>query len=299
MLKSQTKYAALLLLTAFIWGTTFVAQRAGMDSVGPMTYIACRMLLGSAVLLPVIRMRGRRSASSKTARPDRRSLWLWGAICGTVLFFASLLQQIGLKTTSVGKAGFITTLYIVIVPLLGLMFGRRISALVGVSVLLSAAGLYFLCMSGMSGISPGDVYCLFCALLFSAHILLVDKLPETVDGVSLSSAQFLVCGVWGCLGTLIFEHPTVGGIVSAAVPILYAGVLSSGVGYTLQVVSQRHVHPTLASLIMSMESVFSALAGWVVLGQALVGREILGCGLMLAAIILAQQPAGAAGKTGG
>ena len=283
MIGKQLKYSLLLFLTAFIWGTAFVAQSQAMDMVGPLTFNAARLIVGGVVLLPCIRLLDAlRARSGEAADPgSRRDLLVGGVCCGVVLFAASAFQQTGIQYTTVGKAGFITALYIVLVPLAGVIFGRRIGAV---------AGMYFLCMTGETGVNRGDVLCFVCALFFTAHILVIDHFSPRVDGVRLSCAQFFVGGVISLVGMFLFEKPDWPHVLAAWFPILYAGVLSSGVAYTLQIVAQKNVNPTLASLIMSLESVFSALSGWIILGQGLSGRELMGCAMMFAAIILAQMP---------
>ena len=292
MIGKQLKYSLLLFLTAFIWGTAFVAQSQAMDMVGPLTFNAARLIVGGVVLLPCIRLLDAlRARSGEAADPgSRRDLLVGGVCCGVVLFAASAFQQTGIQYTTVGKAGFITALYIVLVPLAGVIFGRRIGAALWAGVALAVAGMYFLCMTGETGVNRGDVLCFVCALFFTAHILVIDHFSPRVDGVRLSCAQFFVGGVISLVGMFLFEKPDWPHVLAAWFPILYAGVLSSGVAYTLQIVAQKNVNPTLASLIMSLESVFSALSGWIILGQGLSGRELMGCAMMFAAIILAQMP---------
>ena len=290
----QLRFTLLLILTAFIWGMCFVAQRKGMDSVGPYTFIAVRNVLSALALLPLSLHRRKTCLMSGRAVPGGRALVIGGLCCGTALFWASAAQQVGIGLTSVGKAGFLTALYIVIVPLAGLFFGRRPGKILWLSVALAVAGMYFLCLMGVTQVNGGDMLCLLCALIFSAHIMLIDRFSPHVDGVMLANLQFLVCGLWAIILTLMTETVTLSGILDAAGPLLYAGLLSGAVGYTLQIIAQKHVNPTVASLAMSLESVFSALAGWMILGQSLSGREIFGCALMFSAIILAQLPSGAA-----
>ena len=290
MKKQQTKNSLLLALTALIWGVAFVAQSVGMEYVGPFTFNAVRFLIGSVVLLPLVRRSRQKQDTSVTDSLPKRDLILGGILCGLALCVASCLQQIGIGYTTVGKAGFITAMYIVIVPVLGIFFKKKTGWLVWVSVLLAAAGLYFLCMTESLSVGIGDLYVLACAVVFSLHILLIDHFSPKVDGVALSCVQFLVSGVLAGVAALVWEQPDLSAILSAGAPILYAGVLSSGVGYTLQVIGQKGVDPTVASLILSLESVFSVLAGWALLGQRLSGRELVGCGLMAVAIVLAQLP---------
>lgn len=288
--------AVLLLLAASIWGVAFVAQSVGMDYVGPLTFNSVRCLLGGAVLLPCIWFFQRKRARSRTAVSipgARRTLVLGGICCGVVLCLASNFQQVGIQYTTVGKAGFITSCYIVIVPILGLFLHKKCGALIVGAVALSLAGLYLLCMTG-SGLSVnrGDVLMLVSAVLFAVHIMLIDYFSPAVDGVRMSCIQFFVCGGLSAIGMFLFETPKIGQILSAWAPILYAGVLSCGVGYTLQIIGQRGMNPTVASLILSLESSIAVLAGWAILNQKLTVRELSGCVLMFLAIVLAQAPVG-------
>ncbi len=290
----QIRGSLLLMLAAFIWGVAFVAQSVGMEYVGPFTFISVRFLLGSAVLLPVIAA-GWKRASKRAENKEQtngKELILGGLCCGTALFVASSLQQIGISHTTVGKAGFITALYIIFVPLFGIFFRRIPGIRVWIAVMMSALGLYLLCMKGSFQLSLGDTYVFCCAVAFSIHILLVDYFSGRVDPIWLSCLQFFVCGIAAAVPMLLLEAPRLSALWEAAVPILYAGILSSGVAFTLQVVAQKDTNPTAASLIMSLESVFSVLAGWVLLGQKLSWREGLGCILMFSAMILAQLPGG-------
>lgn len=285
MNKFVLKQSMLLLLAATVWGVAFVAQSVGMEYVGPFTFLATRSVLGALVLLPVIKIREKNRKESK--QTDRKILLVGGICCGTLLFIASILQQIGIMYTTVGKSGFITAMYIVLVPLLGIFLKRKTGWKIWLGVLLAATGLYFLCMTPeMISIQKGDVLTLFCAIVFSFHILTVDYFAPKIDGVKLSCVQFAACAVLAGIGMCLFEKPDIENILAAWMPIVYAGVLSSGVGYTLQIVGQRGLNPTVASLIMSMESVISVIAGWAILNQALSVRELFGCILMFGAIIL-------------
>ena len=301
------KNAMLLLLTATIWGVAFVAQSVGMDYVGPLTFNCVRSLIGSAVLLPCIWFLNRREEGGQAAgkgaetsrnaagtkKGDRRTLLIGGLCCGIALCFASNFQQFGIQYTSVGKAGFITACYIVIVPIMGLFFKKKCSPIIAGAVALSVAGLYLLCMTGGEmSVNKGDLMLLVCAFLFSIHIMVIDYFSPMVDGVKMSCIQFFVSGIISGIGMLLFETPEISQIIAAGVPILYAGVMSCGVAYTLQIVGQKGMNPTVASLILSLESSISVLAGWIILGQKLSAREIMGCVLMFGAIILAQGPVG-------
>ena len=285
------KSSLLLALTALIWGVAFVAQSVGMEYVGPFTFNSVRFLIGGCVLLPMV-FRGRRRCSTRAGKRlgGNHDLLTGGLLCGLALCVASCLQQIGIAYTTVGKAGFITAMYIVMVPILGMVLRKKTGIFVWISVGLAAVGLYFLCMTDGLSIGRGDLYVLACAVVFSVHILLVDHFSPKVDGVALSCLQFLVSGLLAGVAALLWEKPDLSAILHAWLPILYAGVLSSGVGYTLQVVGQKGMDPTVTSLILSLESVFSVLAGWAILGERLSQREWIGCGLMAVAIVLAQLP---------
>lgn len=293
MRKKEIKGTAMLLLTAFIWGIAFVAQSDGMNYVGPFTFNCIRMVIGGLVLIPCIFILGRIKGSHPEKRLDRENkkyMFIGGILCGIALGTAAALQQIGIQYTTVGKAGFITAMYIIIVPILGIFFKRKAGLRIWISVVIAVAGLYLLCMSGSLKIGKGDVLVLLCALVFSVHILLIDYFSPKTEGIKMSCVQFLTAGIISAVPMFLLEKPEISDITAAWLPILYAGVLSCGVAYTLQVIAQKDADPTVASLILSLESVFSVLAGWVILGQALSGREILGCVLMFAAIILAQLP---------
>ncbi len=293
----QMKNNAMLLLAAFIWGCAFVAQSVGMDYVGPFTFNAVRNFIGSIVLLPVIflmdrwkRKEGMSEEELRAQRGDTKTLVMGGICCGTMLAIASSLQQWGILFTSVGKAGFITAMYIVLVPVFSIFLGKRLRPVIGLCVVIAVAGLYFLCMTEKLALGMGDLLVLLCAVCFTGHILVIDHFSPMVDGVRMSAIQFLTAGILCGIPMLVWERPVIGNIFAAWAPVLYAGVLSSGVAYTLQIIGQRDADPTVASLLLSLESVFSVLAGWVILGQALSGKELFGCVLMFGAIILAQLP---------
>lgn len=278
----------LLLLTALIWGLAFVAQKLGMEHLGSFSFNAIRTLIGALALLPIAARR--RAGDRKSGDGDRRTLIVGGALCGLALFVASNLQQAGLQYTTVGKAGFITALYILIVPLLGLLMGKRVRALFWVAVGLALVGMYLLTMSGSLSISRGDLLVTLSAIGFSVHILVIDHFSPKADGVRMATIQFFVCGLLSMVPMLLWERPSLAAVGASWAPLLYSGMLSCGVGYTLQILAQRDVKPVVASLLMSLESVFAALAGWLVLGQRLSARELAGCALVFAAILLAQLP---------
>ncbi|MBS1317133.1 MAG: DMT family transporter [Lachnospiraceae bacterium] len=298
MKKENIKGPALLLLTACIWGVAFVAQSVGMEYVGPFTFNFVRSILGGLVLIPCIFFlnRGEKSGSAEKIseeekKAQRKTLLTGGICCGIALCLATNFQQIGIKYTTVGKAGFITACYIVIVPVIGLFRKKKCSPMIWLSVLLAVVGLYLLCINEQFSIRYGDILVFVCAILFSVHILIVDYFSPKVDGVKMSCIQFLVCGLLSGVVMLFTEQPQLFGVLLAWKPIAYAGIMSCGVGYTLQIVGQKGMDPTVASLILSLESCISVLSGWLLLGQTLSMREGLGCAAMFAAIILAQLPA--------
>lgn len=298
MNKFVLRQSLLLFLTAVIWGVAFVAQSVGMDYVGPFTFLTARNVIGAIVLLPVIYFFGNKKGEQddaenavKKKKTSSKTLIIGGICCGIFLFIASILQQYGIKYTTVGKAGFITSMYMVLVPIFGIFLHKKTGLRVWIAVALAAVGLYLLCITkGEVGLQKGDLLVLICAVGFSFHILTVDYFSPLVDGVKMSCIQFVVGAVLGVIFTVIFEKPDWSSILAAWKPILYAGAMSSGVGYTLQIVGQKGLNPTVASLIMSLESVVSVLAGWLLLNQTLSSREIVGCVLAFAAIVLVQLP---------
>ena len=297
MKTGQIKNSLLLFLTAFIWGAAFVAQSVGGDAVGCFTFNGVRSFIGALVLIPVIlfldRQKKKELGEDKflEQKGEKKTLVLGGVCCGLLLCIASNFQQFGISFTTVGKAGFITAMYILIVPVLGIFMNRKVSIKVWFGVILATIGLYMLCMtSERVSLSKGDFLVLICAGFFSMHILIIDYFSPKCDGVRLSCIQFFVCGIISMIGAFVFENPDMGTILDGWLPILYAGVMSCGVAYTLQIIGQKNMDPTVASLILSLESVFSVLAGWVILHQTLSVREIFGCVLMFLAIILAQLP---------
>ena len=294
-MKQQIKSSLILLLTATIWGVAFVAQSVGMEYIGPFTFNAIRCVLGGMVLIPVILVlkKKKETGAENQEKEDKKTLWMGGIACGVILCIASNLQQFGIMEASVGKSGFFTALYIVMIPVIGIFIGKRPGIKLWFCVALAVVGMYLLCMKdGSFTIERADIMLLLCALAFSFHILVVDYFSPKVDGVKMSCIQFFVCGVLSAVGILFTETPDISNIQAAWLPLLYAGLLSCGVGYTLQIVGQKGINPVIASLIMSLESVISALAGWVILGQVLSPKEILGCVLMFVAIIITQIPIG-------
>ncbi len=302
MNKFILRQSLILFLTALIWGTAFVAQSVGMEFVEPFTYNAVRSFLGGLVLLPyiaVVSFLQARRADAQTSveeaeEPERKrrrkDLFLGGISCGVVLFAASNLQQFGIQYTTVGKAGFITAMYILIVPVMGLFLHKRAGLKVWIGVALAVTGLYLLCMENGFKLELGDALVLVCAVVFAVHILVIDHFSPKADGVMMSCIQFWVCGILSLLCCLIFETPQLDKIWEARIAIGYAGIMSSGVAYTLQIVGQKGMNPTVASLILSLESVVAAVSGFLLLRQKMSLRELFGCLLMFAAIILAQLP---------
>ncbi|MGB4658608.1 MAG: DMT family transporter [Mobilitalea sp.] len=294
MKQKQISSSFLLAFAALIWGTAFVAQSVGMEFVGPFTFNSVRFILGGIILIPVIYLFHRNDKinmdKEKATPKDRKILLIGGICCGCALAVGSSLQQFGILHTSVGKAGFITALYIVIVPIFGLFLKKKVRFMVWISVMIATIGMYLLSITEGFHIGIGDLFVFLCAIAFSVHILLIDYFSPLIDGIKLSCIQFFVAGILCGLPMLLFESPQLSSIVNAAVPILYTGIMSSGVAYTLQIVAQKNVNPVVASLIMSMESVFAALSGWIILGESLSTRELTGCTLVFVAIILAQIP---------
>lgn len=289
----------LLLITAAIWGSAFVAQKSGMDYIGPFTYNGIRTFIGGLVLIPVIILlsRGKKEDAELTEKDEEEKkkqnklLLIGGICCGSALFVASMLQQFGVMYTTAGKAGFITTLYVVMVPIVSILIGKKIRPVMWLCVGMGAVGLYLLCMTDASfKLSFGDTLVLLCAVGFTGHIMIIDYFSPKVDGVKLSCIQFLFAGTLGIICMFIFEEPKLDAILQCWLPILYAGVLSSGVGYTLQIVAQKHAEPTVASLLMSLESVFAVIAGAILLHETMSVRELSGCAVIFAAVIIAQLP---------
>lgn len=282
-----------LALTAFIWGVAFVAQSVGMDYIGPFTFNCVRFFIGGIVLIPLIFFMNKGKQKEKDTvegKEKRKNTIVGGIFCGIFLCVASSFQQFGIMQTSVGKAGFITALYIIIVPLLGIFLHKKITALMGISALIAVCGFYLLCISGQLSINRGDLLVLICAFVFSLHILVIDVYSSKGDCVTISCIQFFVSAVLSGICMFLFEKPVMADIFAAYVPVLYAGILSCGVAYTLQIVGQKNMEPAVASLILCLESVFSALAGWLILKQSLSTKELIGCLLVFTAVILAQLP---------
>lgn len=286
--KGSWKGSLMLFAAALIWGTAFVAQSLGMDYLGPLSFNGARFLMGSVALLPVAALNRARRKREGRPQAGGKAAVTGGICCGLVLCGASLLQQYGILYTSVGKAGFITTLYIILVPFFGIFLKKKIPGKVWAGAVIAAFGMYLLCMSESLSLGRGDALVFICAILFAVHILVIDYFSPKADGVELSCIQFLTAGILGSFFALLFEKPHIGAFIDGILPLAYAGILSCAVAYTLQVIGQKDTDPTVAALILSLESAVSVLAGWVILDQALTGRELAGCALVFCAVILVQ-----------
>jgi len=289
---SRTSASAILLLTACIWGFAFVAQRAGMEHVGPFTFNAVRFCLGGLVLVPLLAILGGRSLvrgePGKAWTPGKRLTG--GVLAGAILFFGASFQQGGIVFTTAGKAGFITGLYVVIVPLIGLGWRQKTGAAVWAGAGLAVAGLYLLSVRGDFSIGRGDGLVLAGAFFWAVHVQVIGWLVNRVGAIPLACMQFLVCAFLSAVAMLLFEAPAPGAVLDAGIPILYAGLLSTAVAYTLQVVGQRRAKPAPAAIILSLEAVFAALGGWLLLSETLSVRQLAGCAFMLAGMVLTQWP---------
>ena len=289
-MKKQLTGTLFLCVAVLIWGSTFVAQSVGMDSVGPFTFQAVRCALAVLFLLPVIALFELRDIKNYFRKRRSKKLWIAGILCGIALFAASSLQQISLVDTDAGKAGFLTALYVVLVPAIGLFLGKKPSITIVISILLAVVGLYLLSCMGVTTISTGDLLLLGCALAFAVQITLIDRLGADVDGLRLNCIQCLVVAVLSGIFMFATEAPKMPDILSCWLPIGYAGVLSMGVAYSLQVLGQQKIEPTTASIIMSLESVIAALSGWLILQETMTFWELTGCALVFIAVILSQIP---------
>lgn len=290
-MKKQLKGTFSLLFATVIWGSAFIAQSVGMEHIGPFTFQTVRCFLAVVFLFPCSFLfeQDKEHFSEKWKNPK---LWKSGTVCGTALFIAAGLQQMGLVHTAAGKAGFITAMYIVLVPILGLCFGRKVSPSAWLSVCIAVVGLYLLSCAGVTEINIGDWMLLGCAVAFSVQITLIDRLASGFDGLRLNCVQSLVCAALSAVVMILTETPDWANVLNCWLPLCYAGVLSMGVAYTLQIVGQKDLEPTRASLIMSLESVFAAVFGWLLLQETMTLWEMTGCALVFAAVILSQLPAG-------
>ena len=287
MLK-KLRGSLMLLTAAFIWGTAFVAQSKGMDYVAHFTYNAVRTLIGGVVLIPMVFLFGQKSRR-KASENNNKISFIGGIICGLVLFAASSFQQLGISLTSAGKAGFITALYVVIVPVISIIFGQKSSLKMWICAFTAIIGFYLLCIKEGFGLSKGDLYVLICAVFYSVHIIVIDHFnSKGAEPVKMSCVQFFTAGSIMMICMFIFESPALSAVWAAKYTILYAGVMSCGVAYTLQIIGQKYTESTAAALIMSLESVFAALAGWIILSEHMSMKEFAGCILVFAAVVFSQ-----------
>ena len=285
-----------LIIAALFWGSTFVAQEIGMNHVRPFTFLASRSLLGFLflfILAPIIDIFKKKNNSyEKPTKTQKKSLLIGGLCCGIALTISSGLQQFGMVDGDSGKAGFITAMYILLVPIWGIFMKKKVTPVIWGCVLLGVIGLYFLCMKPGAGFSlhPSDIFLILCAISFSVHIVIVDYFSPKVDGVRLSCIQFFVVFVLSTFLAIIFDKPSFNSIMNAILPICYAGIMSSGIAFTLQIIGQKYTEPTVASLLMSLESVFAVITGIIILHQIPSHRELIGCVIMFIAIIISQLP---------
>lgn len=319
----KTKGNVVLIIVAFIWGSSFVAQKQGMEYIGPFTFNGLRSIIGAIVLTPVVtvsvrageRMAKRSKSDSgaekytgaevhskdfndagnslheiKSKKGNKRMLIKGGLICGIVLFFASSFQQIGLLYTTSGKSGFITAFYIIIVPLLGRLIGRTVRPVLWFCAGIALIGLYLICIKDGFSINKGDLWTLACAFCYAIHILVIDRFSPEVNGVALSQIQFFVAGLISIPIMFATESADPGLLFDCWLPLCYSGIMSGGVGYTLQIIAQKHTEPTVACLIMSLEAAFALLTGWLVLGETMSAKEFIGCAVMFTAIVISQRP---------
>lgn len=289
-MKDKLKGSLLLVLATVIWGSAFVAQSAGMDLIGPFTFQTVRCFLAVVALIPVIYLLDGKERKYFIGKWSDKKLWHTGALCGIALFVAQSLQQVGLVYTDAGKAGFITAMYIVIVPILGIFLKRKPSIAAVISIFIAVAGLYLLSCVGVTQINIGDVLMLLCAVAFAVQITIVDRFAGDLDSIRLNCIQALVVTVLSAVFMFLTEKPQIQPIVNCWLPLCYAGVLSMGAAYSLQIVGQKSLEPTTASLIMSLESVFAVITAWLILHERLTPWETAGCILVFSAVILSQIP---------
>ena len=280
------------MLGTFIWGMAFIAQSVGMNLIGPFTFQAIRCLLGVLFLFPVTILFDRKIGVKESLKKWKNpTLWISGIICGVALFIATSLQQVGLVYTTPGKAGFLTAMYIVLVPILGIFVHRKPGINALFSVILALIGLYLLSLTNISNVNIGDLFMIGCAFAFAVQILLIDRFAQQLDGLRLNCVQALVVSILSVPGILLNQETIeMNTILSCWLPLCFAGILSMGVGYSLQIVGQKRLEPTAASLIMSLESVFSALGGWLLLRNTMTPAELTGCALVFAGVIVSQLP---------
>lgn len=289
---AKLKGNIILFITAIIWGISFVSQSVGMEYIEPNTFMGIRTLMGGIVLIPVIAIIDKGKKKQGTyEKTDMKKLLKYGGICGLFLCVAQTLQTYGLQYTTTAKSGFLTALYIIFVALIGLFVGKKLNIKMATGILTAVLGMYFLCMFGEStDFNVGDILTIVCALFFAGQILCIDKFVSGIDGLKLSCTQFLVAGIVNTILMFLLENPDISAIMSCSTALLYSGIMSCGVAYTLQVVGQKYAEPTTASIIMSLESVFAAISGWIILNQSMSISQIAGCLLMFLAIVLVQLP---------
>ena len=288
-MKNKLRGSLALLFATVIWGSAFIAQSVGMDYIGPFTFQAMRSVLAVPFLMILIFLieRNPRETVKKWLNPK---LWKAGFVCGIALFVAAGLQQMGIVHTSAGKAGFITAMYIILVPILGIFLGNKPSYTTWIGVVLAVVGLYLLSCVGVNQVNIGDLYLLGCAFGYAVQITLVDKLGPDLDGLRLNCVQAVFCGIFSGTVMMLTEEPQISNILACWVPLTYAGIMSLGIAFSLQIIGQKYVEPTPASLIMSLESVFAVLCGWLLLNETMTFWEISGCVLVFTAVILSQIP---------
>lgn len=288
-MKNKLRGTLSLLIATVIWGSAFIAQSVGMDYIGPFTFQTMRSVLAVPFLIIIIFLIERSPANALQKWLDP-NLWKAGLPCGIALFIAAGLQQLGIVHTSAGKAGFITAMYIVLVPILGIFLRKKPPFTAWISVALAVVGLYLLSCVGVTQVNIGDLYLLGCALGYAVQITLVDHLGSEVDGLRLNCVQSLFCGIFSGVVMLVTEEPNLGNIIACWIPLVYAGIFSLGIAFSLQIIGQKHLEPTPAALIMSLESVFAVLFGWLLLHERLTNAELWGCALVFGAVILSQIP---------
>ena len=292
-MNNKIKGIASLLICTVIWGSAFVSQSIGMDHIGPFTFQSVRCFLAVIALLPVIMISDHLKKESKRffQKWADKELWKAGILCGIPLFIACNLQQLGIaEDTDPGKSAFLTAMYIVLVPILGIFQGKKLTRWIPLGVLLAVVGLYFLSCVGVTTVSAGDLLLLGCALAFAFQIILIEKYAPSIDALRLNAIQALVCAVASTVAMLFTEKPQLSNILSCTIPLIHAGVFSMGIAYSLQIIGQRYLESTASSLIMSLESGFAVLFGWMIMGKTLTKWEMIGCCLLFAAVILSQLP---------
>lgn len=291
-MKKQIKGSLYIVLATSIWGSTFVAQSIGMDFIGPFTFQAVRCMIAAVGLLPFIFIADcfKHDGETFLSRWKNKKLWIAGLLCGLPLFLANNLQQLGISSTDAGKSAFLTALYIVIVPIIGIFRRQRPSKMVFVSILVAVAGLYFLCCTGPTSFATGDLFLIGCAFTFAIQITFIDIFADSVDALRLNVIQAFICAVLSGIPMFTIEAPNLQTIMDCWFPLFYAGFLSMGIGFSMQIIGQKHLEATTASILMSLESAFAVLFGWLILNEHMTSMETLGCVLVFSAVLLAQVP---------